>query len=176
MVKYCKNCGSEIKEGTKFCKECGTQQTNIEPVILQNNKGMSTGKKIGIFIIVLIAIFFIIGIFASSSTNDNTSNLQVTNLNIVSEGYGLYSVSGNLIPDKDYDYLEMQVIYYDASGTILYKDSLAWNIVDIKEGQNIRITGSSYCEETPSSTVVLIFDSTLDTDEDNAIYRQELTF
>ena len=137
---------------------------------------MSTGKKIGIFIIILVVIFLLIAIFsAGTNTSDNTVNLQVSNLKIVSEGYGLYSVTGNLVPDQDYDYLEMQVIYYDASGTILDKDSLAWNMVDIKEGQNIKITGSSYCSEKPSKAVVLIFDSSIDTDEDNAIYRQEIT-
>lgn len=31
MVKYCKNCGSELEEGSVFCNECGTKADNSAP-------------------------------------------------------------------------------------------------------------------------------------------------
>jgi len=32
MVKFCANCGLEIKEGTKFCAGCGAQALPDAPV------------------------------------------------------------------------------------------------------------------------------------------------
>ena len=32
MVKYCKNCGSELEEGSVFCNECGTKAGDSRPM------------------------------------------------------------------------------------------------------------------------------------------------
>ena len=29
---FCKNCGKEIKDGTKFCEFCGAGQENVQPI------------------------------------------------------------------------------------------------------------------------------------------------
>ena len=30
-VKFCRNCGKELREGAKFCSGCGSQIVNAEP-------------------------------------------------------------------------------------------------------------------------------------------------
>lgn len=32
MVKYCRNCGTELNEGVKFCSKCGAEIDNVESV------------------------------------------------------------------------------------------------------------------------------------------------
>lgn len=43
-MKYCSNCGNQIKEGAKFCNECGTNTTNEATPNHQN--GSSSGEQI----------------------------------------------------------------------------------------------------------------------------------
>lgn len=51
MVRYCKNCGSELEEGSVFCDNCGTKFGESSPqsnVNYQNNSGEDPFKKYGI--------------------------------------------------------------------------------------------------------------------------------
>ena len=51
MVKYCKNCGSELEEGSVFCDECGTKFGDSTPqsnVNYKNYSGDDPFKNYGI--------------------------------------------------------------------------------------------------------------------------------
>lgn len=73
MVKYCKNCGSEISEGSVFCDECGTKingsSTANNGVFNTYNIDMMDGEfvirqsQIHVGCLVLPALIFFIGIF-----------------------------------------------------------------------------------------------------------------
>lgn len=72
MVKYCRNCGSEISEGSVFCDECGTKingpSTANNGVFNSYNIDMMDGEfvirqsQIHVGCLVLPAILFFIGI------------------------------------------------------------------------------------------------------------------
>jgi hypothetical protein len=137
---------------------------------------------------IILAVLLIMGVVAisgctdsgSSSSNetaDSTSSLNVSNLRVVSEGYGMYKVKADIVPDKDYSYLEMVLIWYDASGALIDKNSLAWNINDASEGKTIKVTGNGFLsgDETPAKVDVLFFDSVFSGgDESGAIYKETI--
>ncbi len=148
---------------------------------------MKNKLVIGLVVLLIMGIVAISGCTDSgtSSSSNGTSDaesasetsLNVTNLKVVSEGYGMYKVKATITPDKDYDYLEMVLIWYDASGAVLNKDPLAWNINNAKAGQTIKATGMGTLtsDESPAKVDVLIFDSAFsDGDESNAIYKTTL--
>ena len=132
--------------------------------------------------VIVLAVFLIMGIVGISGCTDSNSNngtsdssLKVSNLEVVSEGYGMYDVKTTIVPDKDYDYLEMVLIWYDSSGAIIEKNSLVWNINNVKSGQTLKVTGNGYItgDEVPAKVDVLIFDTVFsDGDESNAIYKE----
>ena len=122
------------------------------------------------------------GIRMDTGTSDSSSSaadtsLNVTNLKVVSEGYGSYDVKAKIVPDQDYDYLEMVLIWYDSSGAVIEKNSLVWNMNDVKAGQTLKVTGNGYItgDENPAKVDVLIFDSAFSGgDESSAIYKKTL--
>lgn len=73
MVKYCKGCGVEIKEGAYFCPQCG-KSTNIQTIQSQkteNNKMKPNGNVVvKLLIVFLMILTFLITIFLSSITNN----------------------------------------------------------------------------------------------------------
>lgn len=72
---FCKNCGTELKEGTKFCPKCGTPIASIEQpnnwsqngIQGRDNRGLAdTGKQrktpilaIGVIVILVIAVVLV---------------------------------------------------------------------------------------------------------------------
>ena len=102
---------------------------------------VSKGKTILMIMIILFILLIIIG---SMSPSTPQTNPKITDLSIQSEGYGAYSVSGTLTPDKDYDYLEMVVVFYDDSGAVIDKSPLVWNMNDIQKDQIVKINGNAY--------------------------------
>ena len=115
---------------------------------------------------------------SSASPAPQSNAITVQNLKVTSGGYGDYDVTGTITPNKDMNYLEMTLTWYDSSGAVIEKDPLAWNINSVKSGQTLKVDGTSYIGDkgTPAKVDVLIFDSTLsDGDESSAIYKQTLT-
>ena len=147
---------------------------------LDDWKEWSAAKKaisiIGVCCIGLIIIGLIIG---SGSTDKNTSpetKISVKDLAIVSEGYGGYELTCKLIPDKDYNYLEAQVIFYDSDDAVLDKSPLVWNINDVQANQTIKVSGNAYVsgDETPTHAKVLFFDKSFSGEESDAIYAEDV--
>lgn len=147
---------------------------------LDDWKEWSTAKKalsiIGVCCIGLIIIGIIMG---GGSTDKNTSpetTIDVQDLAIASQGYGGYELTCKLIPDKDYSYLEAQVIFYDSDDAVIDKSPLVWNMNDVKANQTIKVTGSAYVsgDATPTHAKVLFFDSSLSNEESDAIYTQDV--
>lgn len=138
------------------------------------NEG-KTWQKCLVAIIFIFLIVLIIGAITSGN-NSNKTTINVTNLNINSGGYGSYDLTCNLLPDKDYSYLEIVVIFYDSNGNIIDKNPLVWNMNNIKKGEPIKVTGHCYLsgDNVPAKAKVLFFDSSINNDESKAIYVQEI--
>lgn len=142
---------------------------------------------IGLVVLLIMGIVAISGCTDSgtSSSSNGTSDaesasetsLNVTNVKLVSQGYGSYDVKATITPDKDYSYLEMVLIWYDSTGAVIEKNSLVWNINDVSAGQTLKVTGNGYIsgEENPAKVDVLIFDSVFSgSDESGAIYKKTI--
>ncbi|BAM69695.1 conserved hypothetical protein [Methanothermobacter sp. CaT2] len=107
----------------------------------------------------------------SSGSTGTESDIVVEDLQVVSEGYGSYSVKGKITPSIDFSYLEMHLKWYDSEGNLLYDDPLAWNINNAKAGQTVKFSAVDFIDTgTPSKVEVMIFDS-LAADDSSAIYR-----
>ena len=144
-------------------------------------KEWSTAKKAISIIVVCCIGLIIIGLIIGSGTPDkNTSpaaTIAVSDLAISGQGYGMYDVTCKVVPDKDYNYLEAQVIFYDSEGAVIDKSPLVWNMNDVHKNQTIKVSGNAYVsgDDTPAKAKVLFFDSTLSSEESSAIFTQEVT-
>ena len=82
-------------------------------------------------IVICVAVVGLFSLISSTNTvntsnqnnnnNNISNNLEVSDISIVSEGYSMYTVSCDLTPKIDYDYLEMQVIFYDSNNAVIGK-------------------------------------------------------
>ena len=108
----------------------------------------------------------------SSGATGSESNVKVEDLQVVSEGYGGYSVKGKITPLSDFSYLEMRLKWYDSEGNLLEDNPLAWNINNAKSGQTVKFSTKDYIDTgKPSKVEVLIFSDVFSGDESSAIYR-----
>ncbi|ADL58503.1 hypothetical protein [Methanothermobacter marburgensis] len=111
---------------------------------------------------------------AEKSNTQAQSEIRVEDIEVVSEGYGSYSVKGKITPLKDFSYLEMHLKWYDSEGNLLYDNPLAWNINDAKAGQPVKFSTMDIIDSgTPVKVELLVF-TDLATDDDSAIYRTTL--
>ena len=115
------------------------------------------------------------GLLDSISTGSD-SDVTVENITLKDDGYGMYKVNCDLIPKKDFNYLEMQVVFYDADGAIVGKSPLVWNMNDIKEGQLIKVTGDAFLDSDVkfSTAEVFIVDSAFD-DTNDYVFAENIT-
>lgn len=148
---------------------------------LDDWKEWSTAKKalsiVGACCIGLIIIGLVLGTFSSDKNTSPESTIAVSDLAISSTGYGGYNVGCTVIPDKDYSYLELQVIFYDSTGAVIDKSPLVWNMNDVNANQTIKVSGSAYIsgDNSPAKAKILFFDNALGNEESDAIYTQEVT-
>ena len=83
-MKYCPNCGAEVKENSKFCPKCGSSITNVvndvnrNALNSQNSKG-SSNNVIIIAVAAVIIVAIIAGTFVFLSGNDSGSDVVVVN-------------------------------------------------------------------------------------------------
>lgn len=110
-----------------------------------------------------------------NSTESETSNLEVNDLSgtrsVDALEDHLYGVKGELVADKDYEYLEMTVVYYDEDGTMLDQDQYAWSQSGINQGDSVEISCESLVSSGKAySAKVYIFDEVSDGDLSKAIW------
>ena len=131
-------------------------------------------KKRYILIFSLILAILSVSAVSAGLFGDDSDKLTVDNLKIDDEGYGMYDVTCNLKADKEFNYLEMVLVFYDDSGAIIEKSPLVWNMNNVPKDKTIKVSGSAFIngDNTPSKAEVYIFDDSLDTDLDKAIFNQ----
>ena len=83
-MKYCPNCGAEVKENSKFCPKCGSSITNVVNDVNRNalNSQNSKGSSKNVIIIAVAAVIIvaiIAGTFVFLSGNDSGSDVIVVN-------------------------------------------------------------------------------------------------
>ncbi len=107
-----------------------------------------------------------------------SSDLNVSNIEIVDKGYYMYDVNCEITPKKDFNYLEMYVIFYDSDNAVIEKSSLVWNINSPTKDQLIKVNGNAYMTNqnaNPARAEVFITDSVGDNKPEDAIFAQNVT-
>lgn len=135
------------------------------------------------FVAMILGIFLIAGIVAisgctDSGTSSGQSPVNVTHVKAVKGSYGMYDVSGQIVPNKDESYLEAAAIWYDSSGAVIQTSPMLWNVDNAKTGQVYKFKGedSLYQKGKPAKVEIMIFDSVFSGgDDSDAIYKQNIT-
>jgi hypothetical protein len=134
-------------------------------------------------LLLILGIFLIAGVVAisgctSSGTSTDKQKINVTNVKVTNAGYGSYSVTADIVPNKDISYLEMATITYDSSGAVIDKSPLVWNINNVKSGEKLKAKGDIYLYQKgkPAKVQVMIFDSVFSGGDDSgALFKQNVT-
>ncbi len=136
-------------------------------------------KKIIMSFLVLLTLVIGIstvsaGLFDSVTEN---SDLNVTDLEVSSQGYSTYEITCKLTPKKSFDYLEMYAVFYDSDGAVIEKSPLVWNTNNPAENQLIKVTGTAYVNsnEKPVRAEIFISDSAFNNQIEDAIFAQNVT-
>ena len=98
---------------------------------------------------------------SNGSSSSSASQISFTNVSVTGDGYGSYTIKGDLIPTSNMDYVEMVAVWYDANGAVIDQDPLSWNSNNLVSGQVYKVNGMSdlYNEGTPSKVILYFFDS-----------------
>ncbi|MCE7698170.1 MAG: hypothetical protein K8E24_004830 [Methanobacterium paludis] len=117
-------------------------------------------KKLIGGVVVLIVLLLVI-VAANSGSSSTEPILNVSNIKASNVGYGMYEIRTNVTPLKDFDYLEMATTYYDKNGSVIDKNSSAWNINHAKANHVLKVSNmkSFYKKGKPAKVEVQFFDS-----------------
>ena len=118
----------------------------------------------------VLGIVLLVVAMSGCVSDDNSSNgsgassasqISFTNVSVTGDGYGSYTIKGDLIPTSNMDYVEMVAVWYDNSGAVIDQDPLSWNANNLVSGQVYKVNGMSdlYNSGTPSKVVLYFFDS-----------------
>lgn len=187
MARLCPNCKKYNDSDAKFCEFCGSNIAGVKSDSTVDNRlgilddflewfnQQSNVVKAGLGIggICCIGIVLLL-VFGGISPEQNT--VQVQDVKVTASGFGSYDLSAIIIPNKDMDYLEMVLIWYDANGAVLDKNSLVWNINNPKAGQPYKATGTDYFSGSkPTKVEVLIYDTAFSHNDTKPIYQSMFT-
>ena len=125
----------------------------ITAILLLYLKGMhTTNKKLWAIPVLTFLLIFVILIAGGAIYQANAENsVTVGNLtqNITDDGYGYYTgyLTGDIKVDSAFEYLSVNVDYYDADGKII-DSNIGWNQINPESGHTYKIS-SWYFEQTP---------------------------
>lgn len=113
---------------------------------------------IGILAAVVVILF---AVLASGFLSQSQQTLQVDDLNIIQDEFGIYKLQGHITPEKDYAYMEARIVFYDEHGTIIGKAPCAWNMRNLEKGSEISVGNGlgAVVDGTPSYAVVSFYDN-----------------
>ena len=108
-----------------------------------------------IVILIILIAFCIVGLTGNKET------LVIKDINIQKDAFGIYKLVGHVTPEKDFDYIEARITFYDNSNTIIGKSSIAWNILHAKAGETLSLGNGvgAVCDGAPSYAVIEFFDN-----------------
>lgn len=145
-------------------------------------KKVHSDPKLWIIPAISFIIILLVGVGGQLSyeaeVKEKATSLEVTNISIKSEGYGLYDVGCDITPKTQYDYLEMEVIFYDSGNSIIGKNSLVWNTNNPTENQLIKVSGTATINNQnlkPARAELYFYDSVSTNDPEDAIYIKNVT-
>lgn len=118
---FCKNCGQNVKSGSKFCQSCG-QEIKVDRFTLLRANFFEWIKehRMGLIIFAGIILFFvIIGVYDNSSTNQTSSDYPAVQTTSYNQNAIAASVVNIFCPSTQSDEESS-----GGSGTIISEDGL----------------------------------------------------
>ncbi len=125
---------------------------------------------------IILLVVLILAASGCTGTSEQRENIKVESLEVVSEDNGIYSIKGKIIPLTNFDYLEIVLKWYDAEGSLIQTDPLAWNINNVKANQPIKFSTHTLIDAgKPAKVELMIFKSPFSGgDESSYIYKTTL--
>lgn len=140
-------------------------------------KGMqNTEKKLWAIPILTFVLVFVMLIAGGALYQANAENsIAVGNLsqNITDDGYGYYTgyITGDIRVDSNFDYLCVNVDYYDSEGKII-DSNIGWNDNHPESGNTYKISSWYFKENAPAKAKITVVDSATD---NTPLYTENIT-
>jgi hypothetical protein len=194
MIVKCNKCGlkyelQEDENPEDFQCKCGSNlkaekksKKPYNPLLAWWEKFDKRSKTITVGVACFIGLLIIVSMFTASSqsqgghvsfshTDFSWGNFnRVDNILIADAHYSTY-----LIPDNDFDYLNVVMEWYDSSGNVVKRDSV-WSMNSAKEDISYKIDITQRIDFEAGKFDILVFSSSKDVSDDSkAIYTQTTT-
>lgn len=140
-------------------------------------KGMhNIEKKLWAIPILTFVLVFVMLIAGGALYQVNAENsIAVGNLtqNITDDGYGYYTgyITGDIRVDSNFDYLCVNVDYYDSEGKII-DSNIGWNDNHPESGNTYKISSWYFKENAPAKAKITVVDSATD---NTPLYTENIT-
>ena len=140
-------------------------------------KGMkNSNKKLWAIPVLTFILVFVVLIASGALYQVNAENsITVGNLsqNITDDGYGYYTgyVTGDIKVDSNFDYLCVNVDYYDSEGKII-DSNIGWNDLNPQSGNTYKISSWYFKESQPTKAKITVVDSAKST---TPLYTENIT-
>lgn len=149
----------------------------IAAIITLYLKGLEViNKKLWIIPVITVVGIFLIFILGGVAYQINAENsVTVGNLtqNITDNGYGYYTgyITGDIKVDSKFDYLSVDIDYYDKDGKII-TSSIGWNKINPESGKTYKISNMYFEKTQPVKAEIKVVDSAKST---NPLYTENIT-
>lgn len=159
---YCKKCGYKVLDSdAEYCPRCGSKLFGSQEIQeKQKDKRIRNILFIGLAI-TIIACALIIG--SSFFMNQDKNSPLLTNAKFTIGDFDTLGFSADLNPTRDYDYLSIEIEYYDNNNNLIDKTPIAWNQNNVKANQPVKINQptvmSYYQKPLPTKAIVKVYDS-----------------
>lgn len=136
----------------------------IAAIITLYFKGLNViNKKFWIIPIITVIGIFLILILGGAIYQINAENsVTVGNLtqNITNDGYGYYTgyITGDIKVDANFNYLSVDIDYYDKDGKII-TSNIGWNQLNPESGKTYKISNMYFEKTMPAKAEIKVVDS-----------------
>lgn len=128
---------------------------------------------IPILMVVLVLLIFIIGGIAYNINAENSVKVgNITKDSKLSYNYWNSHVRGDIHIDTSFDYLSVNVNFYDQQNKIIYK-AIGWNEIHPQSGKTYTFDGSYFGETPPAKAEIIVTDKS---DSSHILYTENVTF
>ncbi|MEE0901948.1 MAG: zinc ribbon domain-containing protein [Methanobrevibacter sp.] len=149
----------------------------ISAILVLYFKGMhNTDKRLWAIPILTFVLIFVMLIAGGAIYQANAVNsIAVGNFsqNITDDGYGYYTgyLTGDIKVDANFDYLCVNVDYYDSENKII-DSNIGWNDLNPQSGNTYKISSWYFKQTQPVKAKITVVDSSDDT---TPLYEENIT-
>ena len=106
-------------------------------------------------------------------TAENSVTVGNLTQNITNDGYGYYTgyITGDIKVDSNFDYLSVDIDYYDKDGKII-TSSIGWNELNPESGKTYKISNMYFEKTPPAKAEIKVVDSAK---SKNPLYTENIT-